>query len=80
MKGTFCVNTTELDDSQIENLISLHEASEIFGFSQGHLALLIRRHELKGWKIGRNWVTTREAVVSYISQNRKPGPRSNSLK
>ena len=69
------------DNSHLEiniaDLISLHEASEICNLSQGHLALLIRNEELKGWKIGRNWVTTREAITDYLFQIRKPGPKKN---
>lgn len=57
------------------DLISLQQASLESGFSHGHLALLIRRGELKGWKIGRIWVTTRQAIQDYRNLGKKPGPR-----
>lgn len=59
----------------INDLISLREVSEKCTLSQGHVRLLIRTGLIKGWKIGRNWVTTMEAVEDYLAQNRKPGPK-----
>lgn len=49
-----------------EELISLSEAAAISGLSLKHLGLLARRGKLRAWKIGRNWVTTREAVAEYV--------------
>lgn len=60
---------------ELKNLISLHEMSQECELSHGHLAHLIRKGELKGWKIGRNWVTTREALIEYRKKNLKPGPK-----
>lgn len=61
----------------ISDLISLREAGEISGLSQPHLALLIRRGELWGKKIGRNWVTTAQAVNEYLAKGIKRGPKGN---
>ena len=63
------------DKELITRYVSLHEISREVGLSHGHLALLIRNGKLKGWKIGRNWVTTRDAVNEYLAQDRKPGPK-----
>ena len=30
---------------------------------------------LWGTKIGRNWVTTEQAVQEYLARDRKPGPK-----
>ena len=49
-----------------EELIPLSEAAAISGLSFKHLGLLARRKKLRARKIGRNWVTTREAVTAYL--------------
>ena len=56
-------------------LLSLREAAELSGLSQPHLSLLIRQGKLWGTKIGRNWVTTEQAVREYLARDRKPGPK-----
>lgn len=64
--------------NQIKELISLQKASEYCRLSQTHLRLLVRTGELQGWKIGRNWVTTKSDVDCYLKKNRKPGPKKKS--
>lgn len=59
----------------LSELISLAEAATLSGLSHGHLALLIRRGALWGKKIGRDWVTTKQAVLDYLASNPKPGPK-----
>ena len=54
-----------------ERLISLKEASEIFGFDQRYLATLSRKGRLKAQKIGNSWVTTPGDVEDFI-RSRKP--------
>ena len=68
----------EIGDIQprLDELISLREAAEICGLSQPHLALLIRKGELWGKKLGRNWVTTAQAVKEYSARDRRPGPKT----
>jgi hypothetical protein len=46
--------------------ISLSQASKISGYHQDYLSSLIRKKEIKGEKIGGNWLTTEEEVRSYI--------------
>ena len=60
----------------LDELISLNEAAELSGLSQSHLSLLIRKGELWGIKIGRNWVTTEKAAREYTARDRRPGPKS----
>ena len=74
------VMTHSADDSgfdmpSLDELISLREASELSGLSAGHLRLLVSRGDLWGTKIGRNWVTTAQAVEKYLAQDRRPGPK-----
>ncbi len=64
-----------LDQPRLDDLISLQEATQLSGLTQQHLALLIRRGELWGKRIGRNWVTTRQAINQYQALEHKPGPK-----
>jgi len=64
-----------LDEPSLDELISLREAAELGGLSAGHLRLLVRRGDVWGIKIGRNWATTAQAVEEYLAQDRKPGPK-----
>ena len=66
---------SDIYQPSLGEIISLEEASIISGFSHGHLALLIRKGELWGIKIGRNWVTTEKAVRDYQARNLRPGPK-----
>ena len=58
-----------------DKLISLAEAAEICGLSAGHLRLLVSQNKLWGTKIGRNWVTTEQAVRDYMATDPRPGPK-----
>jgi hypothetical protein len=60
---------------RLDDLISLPDASQLCGLSQQHLALLIRRGELWGKKMGRDWITTRQAIEQYQVIEHKPGPK-----
>lgn len=60
---------------RLDELISLQDAAALSGLSQPHLSLLIRQRKLWGKKIGRNWVTTKQAVREYLARDRKPGPK-----
>jgi excisionase family DNA binding protein len=64
-------------DSQpdMEELITLKEAAELSGLSHSHLRLLVRKGELWGKKMGRDWFTNAQAVQEYLAQDRRPGPK-----
>jgi hypothetical protein len=64
-----------LDQPRLDDLISLQEASQLSGLTQQHLALLIRRGELWGKRIGHSWVTTYQAINQYQALEHKPGPK-----
>jgi hypothetical protein len=49
-----------------ERLVSLREASEMYGFSANYLSELARKGRLKAQKIGNSWVTTPANVEEYI--------------
>ena len=59
----------------LEALITLREAAELSGLSHSHLRLLIRRSDIWGKKIGRDWLTTAQAVREYLARDRRPGPK-----
>ena len=63
------------DQPRLDDLISLPEASQLCGLTQQHLALLIRKGELWGKKLGHNWITTRQAIDQYKALEHKPGPK-----
>ena len=56
---------SEQGSPNITDLSSLQKAAEQSGLTSGHLRLLIRQGDLWGTKIGRNWVTTIQAVREY---------------
>lgn len=63
------------DKFHLEDLISLREAADYSGLSSSHLRLLVRRGDVEGKKIGRNWVTTRQAVDQYLASAPQRGPK-----
>ncbi len=50
----------------LRKVISLHQASLISGYHQDYLSSLIRKREIKGEKMGRNWFTTEEEIKNYL--------------
>ena len=70
---------SENPDPTLTELISLADASALSGLSHGHLALLIRKGDLWGKKIGRDWVTTKQAVQDYLASSHKPGPKPKKI-
>ena len=58
-----------------KRLISLAEAAKISGFSPRHVRHLVQQGIIWGQKIGRNWVTTEEAVREYKRRGVRPGPK-----
>ncbi len=53
--------------------ISLFEAAKLTSYSQEYISLLCRQKKMKGTKIGRNWVTTKEWVRDYIDRTKGKG-------
>lgn len=54
-----------------QKLISLSRAAEATPYSAEYLSLLSRKGRLPAIKISRDWLTTRQAVLSYVSEQRK---------
>ncbi len=76
------VGNAEKDENiqaTLDELISLPKAAEISSISHSHLRLLIRRGEIWGKKLGRDWFTTVEVVNQYLAENHHPGPKSKKI-
>jgi excisionase family DNA binding protein len=65
------------DDYQpgLEELISLNKAAEVSGLSHDHLRRLAERGQIWAIKLGRNWLTSEQAVRDYLANDRRPGPK-----
>jgi len=63
------------DKPSLDELITLQRAAELSGLSASHLALLVRRGDIWGVKLGHNWLTTSQAVEQYLTRDHKPGPK-----
>jgi len=53
--------------------ISLAEAAKITNYSQDYISLLCRKGKLRAEKLGRNWVTTKDWVYSYVDNTAGKG-------
>ena len=62
------MNQKSKEENPCQVYISLKEAGKYSGYSQGYLNLRIRQGKLKGSKIGRSWITTKEWVDDYIKR------------
>ncbi len=56
-------------------LISVAEASRISGLSASFIRRLLQNGVMEGVKVGRNWLTTREAIREYLATERRRGPK-----
>ncbi len=61
------------DPSDKSRLISLAEASSLYGLNADYLRTLAQKGRLEAHKIGRNWVTTPNAMEAYIESRKKRG-------
>ena len=63
------------DQPELDELISLIQAADISGLSHSHLRLLVRRGDIWGKRMGRDWFTSTRAVQEYLTRDRRPGPK-----
>lgn len=73
--------SSENQDSEklkLDSLIPLREAAKLSGLTTGRLRQLLRAGELWGFKPGRNWYTTEQAVKEYLARDIRPGPKPKS--
>jgi hypothetical protein len=53
------------------SLLSIKNVAKETPYSAEYLSLLARKGKLKAVKIARDWLTTREAVLLYIREQRE---------
>ncbi|HUQ78581.1 MAG TPA: helix-turn-helix domain-containing protein [Patescibacteria group bacterium] len=53
-----------------DDLLSLREAAVVSGLSASHLRLLARTGKVPAQKLGRDWFTTKAAVIAYLADER----------
>jgi len=61
---------------ELIDLISLQEASKISGLSSAHIRRLVGEKTIWGKKIGRNWITSQQAILDYIKKDHHPGRKA----
>lgn len=61
------------EDLKASDLITLKEAAEYSGFSHNYLRKLVIRGRLKARKLGRQWLTTKEALDRFIRSRQRKG-------
>ncbi len=66
-------NISEDYQPNLNELISLRQASEITGLTTNHLRLMISHGKLWAKKIDTFWITTEEALSNYLRNRAKPG-------
>ena len=57
--------------------ITVAEAAEKSGYSIRAIQKLLQAGLIEGWKPGRDWFTTLEAVVSYKENVKRGRPKKN---
>lgn len=66
---------TSLEELTSE-LISVTDAAQRTGLSPAWIRRLLQRGQIEGVKVGRNWLTTEQAIRDYLEIDRRPGPKA----
>jgi excisionase family DNA binding protein len=61
------------DQPRLDELIPLKKAAKLSGLSTSYLRRLVSQGEIWGKKLGRNWVTTEQALREFLARERRPG-------
>lgn len=67
----------QVEQPQLNDMVTLREAAKLSGLSYSHLRLLARTEKLWAKKMGNTWLTTAQAVNEYLARDRRPGPKSD---
>jgi len=57
--------------------ITVTEAAEKSGYSVRFIQKLLEEGRIEGWKPGRDWFTTLDAVLDYKGKVKKGRPKKN---
>ena len=60
-----------IQDLRIDSLISISDAASITSYSPEFIRMLARGGKLQAVKIGRDWMTTRDAILDYLHKQQK---------
>lgn len=67
-----------MSESKISDAISSAEAATFTGLSEQRIRTLLRNGTLKGRQVGKQWITTIEAVQAYLLESASPPPPDRS--
>lgn len=56
------------EENQINDFISVAEASKLFGYNPDYVSSLCRSGRIYGRKFGRNWVVSHSALETFVAQ------------
>lgn len=56
-------------------LLSTSEAMQASGLSREHIQRLLRKKQVEGVKLGHDWLVFEDALLAFLAQPRKPGPK-----
>ena len=70
---------TKLRNLPPDELITLGQASELYGLSISYLRTIAQSGRLEARKIGHNWLTTPKAVEQYIASRTPKGAYREDL-
>ncbi len=66
------------EQKRMGTLLNVKEAQERLGISESTLFRLLKRKELKGFKVGRVWKFEEEDLANYIRQQREKAESDTS--
>jgi hypothetical protein len=66
MVKPYIQNIQNSDKEKDSDLISLKEASKLFGYTPHHFGLLCRQGKLKSGRVGKKWFTKKEWIEEYL--------------
>lgn len=55
--------------------ITVAKAAELSGLTPRHIQRLLKRGVIEGVRPGHEWLVRPSAVMAYLRQERKPGPK-----
>ncbi len=58
-----------------EEYVTVAQAARLSGLSARQIARLLQRGVIEGVKPGHDWLVRPSAVMAYLRQERKPGPK-----
>ena len=64
---------------RVDSLISIGEAADITSYSSEFIRMLARSGKLSAVKVGRDWMTTRDAIHQYLSLQQQRHQRSLNI-